>query len=90
MFLGERSFATWHEALDHYEILPYTRILPRHGAAGGKELFCPDAGVHDGREERVLANDTAEGFVQRMRAAYPSFDGDLLLHHQLRFLFPKS
>ena len=39
VFLGERSFATWHEALDHYEILPYTRILPRHGAAGGKELF---------------------------------------------------
>ena len=39
VFLGERSFATWHEALDHYEILPYTRILPRHGAPGGKELF---------------------------------------------------
>ena len=38
VFAGERSFATWHEALDHYEILPYTRILPRHGA-GGKELF---------------------------------------------------
>jgi hypothetical protein len=28
MFLGEESFATWHEALDHYETLPYTRILP--------------------------------------------------------------
>jgi hypothetical protein len=37
--LGERLFATWHEALDHYEILPYTRLLPRHGAAGRKELF---------------------------------------------------
>jgi hypothetical protein len=23
MFLGERSFAKWHEVLDHYEILPY-------------------------------------------------------------------
>ena len=23
VFAGERSFATWHEALDHYEILPY-------------------------------------------------------------------
>ena len=39
-FLGETSFATWHEALDHhYETLPYTRILPGHGAPGGKELF---------------------------------------------------
>ena len=39
MFLGEKSFARWLEALDHYETLPYTRILPRHGAPGGKELF---------------------------------------------------
>jgi len=45
--------------------------------------------VHDGREERVLANDTAEGFVQRMRAAR-RFDGEVLLRRQLRFLFPKS
>jgi len=54
-----------------------------------QRAVCPDAGVHDGREERVLANDTAEGFVQRMRAAR-RFDGDVLLHRQLRFLFPKS
>ena len=37
--LGEKSFATWHEALDHYQTLPYARILPGHGAPGGKELF---------------------------------------------------
>ena len=37
--LDEKSFATWHEALDHYYTLRYTRILPRHGAPGGKELF---------------------------------------------------
>jgi hypothetical protein len=41
-------------------------------------------------KKEYLANDTAEGFVQRMRAAFPSFDGDVLLHHPLRFLFPKS
>ena len=39
VFLGEKSFATWHEALDHHETLPCTRILPGHGAPGGKELF---------------------------------------------------
>jgi acyl-CoA thioesterase len=39
VFLNEKSFATWHEALDHYETLPYPRILPGHGAPGGKELF---------------------------------------------------
>ena len=41
-------------------------------------------------KKEYLPNDTAEGFVQRMRAAFPSFDGDVLLHHQLRRLFPKS
>jgi len=53
VFLGEKSFATWHEALDRYETLPCTRILPGHGAPGGKRAVCPDAGVPDGREERV-------------------------------------
>ena len=78
VFLGEKSFET----------LPYTRILPGHGAPGGKELFAQMRECMTAREERVLANDTAEGFVQRMRAA--RFDGDVLLHCQLRFLFPKS
>jgi hypothetical protein len=31
---------------------------------------------------KYLANDAADGLVQRMRAAFPSF-----LHHALRFLF---
>jgi len=51
VFLGEKSFATWHEALDHHQTLPYTRILPGYGAPDAKELFAPDAGVHDGREK---------------------------------------
>jgi len=38
------------------------------------KTVCPDAGVPDGREEEYLANDTAEGLVQRMRAAFPSFE----------------
>lgn len=75
VFLGEKSFET----------LPYTRILPGHGAPGGKELFAQMRECMTAREERVLANDTAEGFVQRMRAAR-RFDGDVLLHRQLRFL----
>jgi len=29
-------------------------------------------------------------YFSQMRAAFPSFDGDVLLHHPLRFLFPKS
>jgi len=39
VFLGEESFATWHEVLNHCEALPYTRIVPGHGAPNGKELY---------------------------------------------------
>ncbi|HEY3823157.1 MAG TPA: hypothetical protein VGL82_01310 [Bryobacteraceae bacterium] len=38
-FLGEKSFAMWQAALDHYATLPYARILSGHGAPGGRELF---------------------------------------------------
>jgi hypothetical protein len=40
--------------------------------------------------EEYMANDTAEGLFQPIRAAFPGFDGDVLLNHPLRFLFPKS
>jgi hypothetical protein len=90
VFLGEKSFATWHEAPDHYENVPYTRILPGHGAPGGKELFAQMREYLTAAKKDYLANDTAEGFVQRMCAAFPSFDRDVLLHHPLRFLFPES
>jgi len=62
---------------------------PGHGAPGGKSCL-PDAEYLTAAKKEYLANDTAEGFVQRMRAAFPSFDGDVLLHHPLRLLFPKS
>lgn len=90
VFLGEKSFATWHEALDSYETLPYTEILPGHGAPGGKELFAHMREYLTTAKKEYLTSDTADSFVQRMRSAFPSFDGDVLLHHQLRFLFPKK
>lgn len=90
VFLGEKSFATWHEALDRYEALPYTKILPGHGAPSGKDLFTNMREYLTTAKKEYLANDTAEAFVERMRAAFPTHDGDVLLHHQLRFLFPKK
>ena len=58
--------------------------------AGHKELFAQMREYLTAAKKEYLANDTAEGLVQPMRAAFPSFDGDVLLHHPLRFLFPKS
>ena len=45
VFLGEKSFET----------LPYTRILPGHGAPGGKELFAQMRKCMTAREERVTS-----------------------------------
>ena len=58
--------------------------------AGRQRLFDQMRGYLMAAKKEYLANDTAEGLVQRMRAAFPSFDGDVLLHPPLRFLFPKS
>ena len=56
----------------------------------GKELFAQMWEYLTAAKKEYLVNDTAEGFVLRMRAAFPSFDGDVRLHHPHRFLFPKS
>jgi hypothetical protein len=40
--------------------------------------------------KEYMANDAAECFVPRIGAAFFSFDGDVFLHRQLQFLFPKN
>ncbi len=67
------------------ETLPCTRIR-----AGRQRRFAQMREYLMAAKKEYLANDTAEGLVQRVRAAFPSFDGDVLLHHPLRSLFPKS
>jgi hypothetical protein len=34
-----KSFDTWLAALNHYETLPFTHVLPGHGIPGGPELY---------------------------------------------------
>ena len=63
---------------------------PRRWRAGRQRLFAQMREYLTAAKKEYLANDSPEGLVQRMRAAFPSFDGDVLLHHPLRFLFPKS
>jgi hypothetical protein len=53
---------------------PCTRILPGHGAPGGKELLAQMRESLTAAKKEYLANDTAESLVQPMRAAFPSFD----------------
>lgn len=89
-FLGEKSFAAWHEALDRYEPLPVHKNSPRKWRAGHKELFVHMREYLTAAKKEYLANETAQGLVQPMCAAFSSFDGDVLLRYPFRFLFPKS
>jgi hypothetical protein len=82
-------FVDTNDNVFFYETLPCARIRPGRGRRAAKTV-CPDAEYLTAAKKEYLQNDTAEGLVQRMRAAFPSFDGDVLLHHPLRFLFPKS
>jgi glyoxylase-like metal-dependent hydrolase (beta-lactamase superfamily II) len=87
VFLGEKDFEGWAEALDNYQKLPYSRILPGHGAPGGAELF--DAMreyLSVARGALSHAADPAD-LKQRLIAAFPDFEGRVLLDHQMRFLF---
>ena len=88
--LNEKSFATWHEALDRYETLPVHKNSPRTWRVGHEELFAQMRGYLTAEKKEHLANDAADSLIQTMRAAFPSFDADGLLHHPLGFLFPKS
>jgi hypothetical protein len=45
VFLGGKSFATWHEALDFYKTLPVHKDSSR-GSRRARRTVCPDAGVH--------------------------------------------
>ena len=59
-FLGEKSFATWHEALDRYETLPVHKDSPRTRRNGHKELFAQIREYLTAAKKEYLANDTAE------------------------------
>jgi hypothetical protein len=90
VFLGKKSFATWHEALDCYDTLPVHKNSPRIWRAAHKEPFAQMREYLTAAKKEYLANDAADSLVKLMHAAFPSFDEDVLLHHPLRFLFPKS
>ena len=87
VFFGEKAFASWAEALDNYQKLPYSRILPGHGAPGGAELF--DAMRQYLSVARVALSHAVDpaDLKHRLIAAFPDFQGCVLLDHQMRFLF---
>jgi len=87
-FVGEKAFDTWSGAVEKYRKRSYERILPGHGAPGGPELY--DGMLHylsAVREEFSEAGD-GEDLKRRLFAAFPDYEGRLMVDHEMRFLFP--
>jgi len=88
LFLGERHFSSWRDAVRTYSQLPYGTILPGHGAPGGRELYDGMLEYLDFAEAALAQSPTAEEFKGRMLARFPDHGCRKVLEHELRFLFP--
>jgi glyoxylase-like metal-dependent hydrolase (beta-lactamase superfamily II) len=90
VFISERAFDTWSEGLGQYKAQVYEKILPGHGAPGGKELY--DRMQNYLSKARGLLSQASDGddLKARLIAAFPDFGGRTLLDHQKRFLFPRK
>jgi glyoxylase-like metal-dependent hydrolase (beta-lactamase superfamily II) len=88
VFVGEKAFDTWTRALEAYREVGYAKILPGHGLPGGPELY--DEMLHYlsvVRDEYSKARD-GEDLKRRLFAAFPDYGGQLMVEHEIRFLFP--
>jgi glyoxylase-like metal-dependent hydrolase (beta-lactamase superfamily II) len=89
VFVGEKAFNLWNEALDRIAALPFNRYLPGHGDPGGKELFAAMKKYLAAAEREHRTASSGEEFKQGMMASFPDFRVQALLAHELRFLFPQ-
>jgi len=88
VFISERAFDTWSANLQRFKAEAYEKVLPGHGAPGGRELYGRmEQYISTARELLSEASD-GEDLKARLIAAFPDFRGRALLDHQKRFLFP--
>jgi glyoxylase-like metal-dependent hydrolase (beta-lactamase superfamily II) len=90
LFLGERRFTGWRDAVRTYSGLPYKRVLPGHGTPGGRELYDGMVEYLDFAESALAQSDAAADFKQRLLARFPDHGCRKILEHELRFLFPAT
>jgi glyoxylase-like metal-dependent hydrolase (beta-lactamase superfamily II) len=89
-FVGEKAFASWHEALNQTQRLHYQELLPGHGDPGGHDLYDEMRDYLAVAREAYLDTDNADDFKQRLIDDFPDYQARELLDHQIRFLFPKT
>jgi glyoxylase-like metal-dependent hydrolase (beta-lactamase superfamily II) len=90
VFIAERAFDGWATALQRVQALDYDTLLPGHGTPGGPELYgAMSHYLETAREALATAGSGAE-LKSRLIAAFPDHRAQVLLDHQMRFLFPNQ
>lgn len=87
LFLGERNFTGWHEAMRTYGRLSYGTVLPGHGTPGGRELYDGMVDYLDFAEGALAGAATSAEFKESMLKRFPAHGCRKILEHELRFLF---
>jgi glyoxylase-like metal-dependent hydrolase (beta-lactamase superfamily II) len=87
VFLGERNFDGWRDALREYRSLPYDVVLPGHGAPGGKALYDGMLEYLNFAQSALQRSATATEFRRRIIERFPDYGCRTILDHELRFLF---
>lgn len=88
--VGEKAFNTWHSELEKRELLDYERILPGHGAPGGKELYSQMQHYLSVARSAYAEAKDGEDMKNKMLRAFPDYGGVGMLDQQKRFLFPAA
>jgi glyoxylase-like metal-dependent hydrolase (beta-lactamase superfamily II) len=87
LFLGEKRFSGWRQALIEYRALPFDRIFPGHGLPGDARLYDENIAYLDFAEVQLPLSANGEDFKSRLIKQYPNYGGLALLDHERRFLF---
>ena len=90
VFIGERAFDDWAAALQRAQALNYDTLLPGHGSPGGPELYGAMAQYLETARDALSRSSSGAELKSRLIAAFPDHRGQVLLDHQMRFLFPKQ
>jgi len=86
--VGEKAFESWTETLEKAQNETYKKVLPGHGAPGGKELYSQmQHYLSTARRVYAVAAD-GEDMKNKMIQAFPEYGGVGMLDQQKRFLFP--
>ena len=86
--VGEKAFDSGTETLEKAKNESYNKVLPGHGAPGGKELYSQmQHYLSTARNVNGVATD-GEDMKDKMIQAFPDYGGVGMLDQQKRFLFP--